>query len=84
MRAAVFKGNGKMEIENRPIPLIEKGDDVILRVEAASICGTEVSILSIPLKHSAKTDVVLGHEYIGEVEELGSDVKDLKVGKVKS
>ena len=45
MRAAVFVGEGKLEIQDVPRPDLTKPDDVILAVKAAGICGTDVHAL---------------------------------------
>jgi len=53
------------------VPKIEKSDDVLLKVEAASICGTDVHILHVPPGHPATVGAILGHEYVGEVLAVG-------------
>ncbi len=80
MLAAVFKGNGELVLEERPVPKIEKPTDVLLEVEAAGICGTDLHILSVPPGHPAKENVILGHEYIARVVEVGPEVKSVKPG----
>lgn len=80
MKAAVFKGGGRLEIENVPVPSIKETDDVLFKIEASGICGTELHITSIPQKHEAGVGTILGHEYIGEVVEVGKGVSDLKPG----
>lgn len=66
MKAAIFEGNGKLNIKEVPIPKIKKNDEVLIKVELASICGTDVHILEVPPTHPANQDIILGHEYIGE------------------
>ena len=73
MKAAVFEGEGKLELKDMPVPKVEKPDDVLLKVEAASVCGTDVHILHVPPGHPATPGSVLGHEYVGEVIALGED-----------
>jgi threonine dehydrogenase-like Zn-dependent dehydrogenase len=80
MMAQVFKGNGVLELEERPVPRIEKPDDVILRVGGVGVCGSDVAILSVPRRHPAKPGVIFGHEFAGIVEEIGPAVKNVKVG----
>ncbi|MEW6201705.1 MAG: alcohol dehydrogenase catalytic domain-containing protein [bacterium] len=80
MKAAIFEGDGKLSIRGIPVPTIKKGDEVLLRVEAASICGTDCHILSVPPGHPATAGAVLGHEYVAEVLETGADVQHLKAG----
>ena len=48
MRAAVFEGNGVLNIKEVDTPQIRKPDDLIVEVEMCSICGTDVHIMSVP------------------------------------
>jgi len=78
MKALVYKEIGKLVLEERTIPHIENPDDVVVKVSAAGICGTDVKILEG--KHHVKPDTVLGHEFCGEVIEIGSHVNHIKIG----
>lgn len=80
MRAAIFEGDGRLELGRRPRPGIERPDDIILRVEAVGICGSDLHILDVPPTHPAKPGVIFGHEFCGEVVEIGPDVRGLSVG----
>jgi threonine dehydrogenase-like Zn-dependent dehydrogenase len=80
MLAAVFEKEGVLALKNMPVPVIGKDDDVIIRVEAASICGSDLKILEVPPAHPAKTGVIMGHEYLGTVVEAGDAVSALKAG----
>jgi len=80
MQAAVFLGEGKLELQQRPIPVVQKRDDVLLRVKAASVCGSDISMLKVPPDHPATVGVILGHEYVGEVLEVGIDVTHVQPG----
>jgi threonine dehydrogenase-like Zn-dependent dehydrogenase len=80
MRSVIFKGQGTLEIEDRAVPQVESPDDIILRVKAVGICGSDLHILDIPPTHPAKPGVIFGHEFCGEVVETGTDVKDLAIG----
>ncbi|HBY96068.1 MAG TPA: L-threonine 3-dehydrogenase [Chloroflexi bacterium] len=80
MRAAVFKGNGRLEIEERPVPTITAPDDVLLAVEGCGVCGSDLHILEIPPTHPANENIILGHEYIGRVVAVGPGVKRLQPG----
>ena len=81
MLAAVFKGGGVVELEEVPEPVVERGDDVIIDVEACGICGSDLQILKVPPGHPADTGVVMGPEFIGRVSALGADVDGLRVGQ---
>jgi (R,R)-butanediol dehydrogenase/meso-butanediol dehydrogenase/diacetyl reductase len=80
MIAAIFKGKGRLAIEDVPKPELKEPTDVILRVEAASICGTDVHILDVPPGHPATEGAILGHEFVGEVVSVGKAVSHLKQG----
>lgn len=78
MKAYVFKDVGNLVFEERPIPPVKEPDDVLLKIKAVGICGSDLKI--IEGKHHFKPDTVLGHEFCGEVIEIGSCVRHLKVG----
>jgi S-(hydroxymethyl)glutathione dehydrogenase/alcohol dehydrogenase len=78
MKALVFHHPGKVSVDNVPEPKIKHAEDVILRVTATAICGSDLHIYNgfFPQKR----DIVLGHEFMGIVEEIGSNVASLQVG----
>jgi threonine dehydrogenase-like Zn-dependent dehydrogenase len=80
MTAAIFAGEGKLEIGQRPVPRLENSTDVILRVEACGVCGTDLKILSTPQGHPGTPGIVLGHEFVGVAQDVGSDVSSLSAG----
>ncbi|MFQ5795697.1 MAG: alcohol dehydrogenase catalytic domain-containing protein [Candidatus Bipolaricaulia bacterium] len=80
MRAVEFQGNGRAAVLERPIPEVKNPDDVLLRVQAVGVCGTDVHILSVPPGQEASEGVILGHEYTGEVVEVGNGVRSVSVG----
>ena len=80
MRAAVFKGNGVIKLEQIPSPKIQKADDMILEIEVCSICGTDVHVLEVPPGYDMVPEHVLGHELVGKVVEIGPAVKNFKAG----
>ena len=80
MLAAVFEGEGKLALKQVPVPKLESDDQVILRVEAVSICGTDVHICAVPPGYIATPNTILGHEFVGTVVEKGAAVEHLKVG----
>jgi 2-desacetyl-2-hydroxyethyl bacteriochlorophyllide A dehydrogenase len=81
MLAAVFKGDGIVALDEVPEPRVEAGDDVVIDVEACGICGTDLQILNVPPGHPADVGVVMGHELIGRVSAVGTDVGGLRVGQ---
>ena len=80
MLAAVFAREGELELQERPIPNLQKPDDVLIQVEGCGLCGTDLHILETPPGHPATSGVIMGHEYVGRVIEVGSGVVFLKSG----
>ncbi len=74
----MFKDVGRIELEDIPKPEIKQAHEVLIRVAACGICGSDVKILQG--KHAYKRNTVLGHEFCGVVEEVGSRVTSVKVG----
>jgi 2-desacetyl-2-hydroxyethyl bacteriochlorophyllide A dehydrogenase len=81
MEAAVFLGAGEWELRSMPEPRIRERDDVILEVERAGICGTDLHILADPPGHPANPGTILGHEYTGRVVECGPAAAGLSTGE---
>lgn len=77
MKAAVIHGPGKVTCDNVDDPKIENPRDIILKVTATAICGSDLHIFSGGIPTSP---MVLGHEFMGIVEETGSEVKNLQPG----
>ncbi len=79
MRALTWHGKADMRCESVPDPQIEDGRDAIIKVSACAICGSDLHIYGgfIPDMHAGD---VVGHECMGEVVEVGSENKALKVG----
>ena len=80
MQAVVFHGPGRWALEEFPRPRIETADDVLLRVDRVSICGTDIHILSDPPGHPATPGSILGHEYVATVTDIGDGVINVKPG----
>jgi threonine dehydrogenase-like Zn-dependent dehydrogenase len=80
MLAAVFEGNGKLTLMDRPKPTIKKDIDVLIKVTGVGICGTDLHILQVPPVHPATVGAILGHEFTGIVAEVGNAVTDFKPG----
>ncbi|MFE5096034.1 zinc-binding dehydrogenase [Streptomyces sp. NPDC056638] len=78
MRALVYLGPGSVELQERPAPRIGAGDDVVVKVVGTGICGTDRKILLG--RFPARPGVVLGHESVGLVQEVGARVRSLAVG----
>ena len=80
MKAIVFQDIAKWGFEERPIPEVKKSKDVLVEVEAASICGTDVHVLGNPPGFIGTKGSIMGHECVGVVKEVGEEVSSLKVG----
>lgn len=80
MKAAVFEKEGVLTLKDVKKPEITRPDQVLIEVEACSICGTDVHITSVPAGYIATENTILGHEFCGHIVELGSDVHHLKLG----
>jgi threonine dehydrogenase-like Zn-dependent dehydrogenase len=78
MKALAYKGLGKIALEDRPVPTIKLPNQVLVKVIACGICGTDVKILEG--KHPVGNNTVIGHEFVGTVVEAGSGILILKVG----
>jgi alcohol dehydrogenase len=79
MRALVYHGPGDKAWEEVPEPEIAADTDAIVRVDATTICGTDLHILKgdVPAVTNGR---ILGHEAVGTVEATGSGVKTVGVG----
>lgn len=80
MQAVVFTEPGKYEITTRPVPEIKNGNQMLVKILAASICGTDVHILADPPEYQATPNIILGHEFVGEVIEVGDGVRTFQPG----
>ncbi len=80
MKAMVFDGPGN-PLELREIPLPSPGpDQVLLQVHACGVCRTDLHIVDGELKHP-KLPLILGHQIVGKIVELGKDVHRFQVGE---
>jgi alcohol dehydrogenase len=79
MRAMVYRGPYKIRVEEKDIPKIEHPNDAIVKVKLAAICGSDLH-----LYHGMMPDLrighTFGHEFIGEVVDVGSSVQRLTRG----
>lgn len=78
MKAAVFHKIGDIRVENTDDPTIEQARDAIIRVTSTAICGSDLHIYNGFLPQLRNE--VLGHEFMGIVEDVGSGVTNLKKG----
>jgi threonine dehydrogenase-like Zn-dependent dehydrogenase len=79
MRALTFHGSHDVRVEQVPDPIIEKPDDIILRVTATAICGSDLHLYRGKIPQVKQGDV-FGHEFMGVVEEVGPAVTAVSKG----
>ncbi|MBK5009897.1 glutathione-dependent formaldehyde dehydrogenase [Pseudomonas sp. S60] len=79
MRALTFHGAQDVRVDTVPDPSLQADDDVILRVTATAICGSDLHLYHGRIPQTEPGDI-FGHEFMGIVEEAGPGVTDLKVG----
>jgi threonine dehydrogenase-like Zn-dependent dehydrogenase len=79
MKAVCWYGKHDVRVETVPDPKILNSRDAIIKVTTTAICGSDLHLYNgyIPTMEAGD---ILGHEFMGEVIELGSDVKNLKIG----
>jgi threonine dehydrogenase-like Zn-dependent dehydrogenase len=79
MRGTVLYSPGDVRVEDRPRPQIEKPTDAVIRLVAACVCGSDLW----PYRGIEALDGPrpMGHEYVGIVEEVGSDVRTVQPGQ---
>ena len=79
MRGAVMYAPGDVRVEDRPEPIIQKSTDAVIRLSATCICGSDLW----PYRgtDSVGEPIPMGHEYVGIVEEVGSEVTAITPGQ---
>ena len=86
MKALVkVRAEAGLWLEDVPVPAVGR-DDVLIRVLRTGLCGTDLHIYEWDgwAQHNVPVPLVIGHEFAGEIVELGSDVRDLAVGDLVS
>lgn len=78
MRAVVYKKPFEVAVEDVPDPAIEHPNDVIVKVDATAICGSDLHMYEG--RTAARPGLVFGHENLGTVEDVGSGVVGLRRG----
>jgi threonine dehydrogenase-like Zn-dependent dehydrogenase len=79
MRAVVYKGPHEVAVEDKPYPKLQTETDCILKVTTSALCGSDLHFyrghLDVP------SGFVCGHEFVGEIVEKGSAVKNFTYGE---
>lgn len=81
MKAAIFEGEGILTVKDVPMPVIKRPDDVIIKVDAASICGSDIHGLATPPGQYVKPGIIYGHEFCGTVVATGEEAKHFEVNQ---
>jgi threonine dehydrogenase-like Zn-dependent dehydrogenase len=79
MRATCWMGTHHVSVENVPDPKILNPRDAIVRITSTAICGSDLHIYDGYIPSMMRGDII-GHEFMGEVVEIGTAVKNLEVG----
>ena len=79
MRATCFHGAKNLRVDTVPDPKILNSRDAVIRITSTAICGSDLHLYNGFVPSMVHGDI-LGHEFMGEVVELGKGVKNLKVG----
>ncbi|CAI4219819.1 unnamed protein product [Parascedosporium putredinis] len=78
MLAVVFDGPYKVSVQERPIPKVEHEEDIVIKVSASGLCGSELHAFRGHEKRPP--GFIMGHEFTGTVTEVGSAVTTVKLG----
>jgi threonine dehydrogenase-like Zn-dependent dehydrogenase len=79
MKATCWYGKRDMRVEDVPDPKILNKRDAVVKISSTAICGSDLHLYNGFMPTMERGDI-LGHEFMGEVVETGSEVKNLKVG----
>ncbi|MDO5741052.1 MAG: zinc-dependent alcohol dehydrogenase [Ornithinimicrobium sp.] len=79
MRALTWQGHGKVKVLDVPEPTLQAPTDAIIRVTSTAICGSDLHLYNVLAPYLSPGDV-LGHEFMGIVEQVGTGIERLSVG----
>ncbi|MBA2253171.1 MAG: alcohol dehydrogenase catalytic domain-containing protein, partial [Nitrospirales bacterium] len=79
MKAICWYGKNDVRVEQVPDPKILNRHDAIIKITSTAICGSDLHLYNGLMPTMEKGDI-LGHEFMGEVVEVGSDVENVRVG----
>jgi threonine dehydrogenase-like Zn-dependent dehydrogenase len=79
MKALTWQGLNRVEITEVPDPVVEQPTDAVVRVTSTAICGSDLHLYGVLAPYLTPGDI-LGHEFMGVVEQVGSAVASLSVG----
>ncbi len=79
MRALTYHGSHDVRVDTMPDPQIQESDDIILKITATAICGSDLHLYRGKIPGTEEGDI-FGHEFMGIVEETGTDVTAVSKG----
>src|SRR5215204_1842460 len=79
MKAAVWHGKRDVRVETVPDPIIKEPTDAIVRITSSGLCGSDLHLYEVMAPFMTEGDI-LGHEPMGIVEAVGSEVSNISVG----
>jgi S-(hydroxymethyl)glutathione dehydrogenase / alcohol dehydrogenase len=79
LKALVYHGPNDVQIDDKPRPNIQSPEDVILRVTSTALCGSDLHLYHGTVQ-GMEPGQTLGHEFMGVIEEAGTEVHEVKVG----
>ena len=79
MKAVTFQGIKNVKVKEAPAPKIQKTDDIIVKITSSAICGSDLHLIH-DMVPNLPQNYIIGHEPMGIVEEVGSEVRKLKKG----
>lgn len=79
MRALTYHGSHDVRVDNMPDPVLEQPDDIILKITATAICGSDLHLYRGKIPGTEDGDI-FGHEFMGIVEEVGANVTAVNRG----
>src|SRR5689334_18510670 len=79
MRANCWMGRNSVRVEDVPEPRILNAQDAIVQITSTAICGSDLHLVDGYMPAMKRGDI-LGHEFMGEVVDIGRDVRNVRVG----
>ena len=79
MKAALIYGPRDIRVETVETPTVQE-DEILVKVKACGICGTDMHVYKTGRTSGSKMPVILGHEFSGEIVDIGKPIDGLSVG----
>jgi threonine dehydrogenase-like Zn-dependent dehydrogenase len=80
MMACVYDGKKDLSMKQVPVPLVSDPEDAIIKITATTICGSDLHLYHGEVPKNQMKGYILGHEAVGIVDDVGSEVKNFKKG----